>query len=206
MKHYLFYLTLTVAVLPPTVLCWVGADETQFARRLADPNRRQAAIAQILQHAKELEPTLLRWAEQAPRDIEAGDLYLGLIEAFGRLGTAKAIPFLIDHIELRFPPSVTGALTPKSMASEWPAVTALVRIGPQATMPLIQAYRRRQLRWEERLAVLAAVVELKDPRAEPFLLWVRTVAYEEITFAESGLASLGINVPTTNPPGEPKIK
>ncbi len=172
-------------------------EETNLARLLANEKTRARAINKIVPRAKELELLLLRWTESPPHDVDKYNLYFGLIEVFGRLRTPKAIPFLIDHINWRYPVNLNFSLkSAEAIIAQSPAIEALLRIGPRATIPLMQAYRR-PLTPDDRLAVIFTLAQLKDGLAKEFLLDARRHAYQEIHSAEQGLGLLGEKIEHT---------
>lgn len=174
-------------------------ESTKLASLLADPATRSAAITANLPRAPELTPHLLRWAKSPPAGVDKNGLYFGLIDFFAEARAREAIPFLVENINFRFPSSVWDK-SAEAIIAQSPAIRALVRIGTDATKPLIQAYQRQPLTWQDRVAVVFTVSQLRDPEAKEFLLWVRTPSHLQIRYAEQGLAGLGVRLaPTPSP-------
>ena len=121
--------------------------------------------------------------------MERIGLYIGMAEAFGRLKTRDAIPFLVKNITLQYWPASPSVWmkTPEVVRSRLPAVAALVQIGPDAAAALIRT-RWVGLSSEERLAVILVVSRAPEtPESQSFLLTVLGEANLQRYWAEDGL-------------------
>ena len=146
--------------------------DQELARLLASDATRAQAVAQIATSGSAKVPLLLSWTEKPPIGVEKVKLYLGLAEVFGRLRTTKAVPFLIKNITLQdWPESPnTWMKTPEVIEARMPAVAALIRIGPEASIALIRA-PITGLTPEERLAAIFVVSRsMQVPEAREFLV------------------------------------
>ncbi len=170
-------------------------EETKLARLLANDKTRVRAIDKIVRRAKDLEPVLLGWTKGLPPGVDKYNLYFGLMEAFGRLRSKDAIPFLVDNIDWRYPVAAWHKGREAIIANS-PAIAALLSIGPDATVPLMKAYNR-PLTPDERMAVVFTLAQLKDPSAKEFLKEIRGRTYWELYRAEQGLALLGEKIEYT---------
>ena len=96
---------------------------------------------------------------------------VGLADAFGRLRTRDAIPFLIANITLQrglFYRADIWMKTPQVVEGALPAVAALIRIGPEASRSLIRKFPT--LSAEDRLAAIFVVSRISGvPEAQDFL-------------------------------------
>ena len=99
------------------------------------------------------------------------ELYVGLAEAFGKLKTKEAIPFLIKNISLQrgTPSPNIWMKAPRAIELRLPAVFALIQIGPEASKMLIRA-PREELMDEDRLAAIFVVSRIPGvPEAREFV-------------------------------------
>jgi hypothetical protein len=139
----------------------IGDD--RLAHDLADETTRQAAVASIVSVGRDEIPLLLRWAETLPARVDEEQMRIGLADAFGELCANDAIPFLIRNISLRR----TGVVdlspwlkTPEHVIETFPAVAALIKIGPEASRALIRAWTG-PMKAEDRVAAIFVVSRLK---------------------------------------------
>jgi len=163
-----------------------------LARRLADLTSRDAAVDEVVASPTAMTPILLAWAETPPTGVRAADLNIGLAEAFDRMGTAAAVPFLIRVISVkRFPytlaPWIKGET---SVKIEYPAAEALIRIGPSAAAAVIKA-AQGPMTPEERLLATFVVGQTDGvPGGGEFLTRTLAQANGERVWAENGLQRL----------------
>ena len=161
----------------------------QLARRLADLATRDAAVDEVVASSAAMTPVLLAWATKPPADVPATDLNIGLAEAFDRMATEAAIPFLIRVIAIkRFPftfaPWIKGA---SSIKLEYPAAEALIRIGPTAGLAVIKA-AQGPMTPVERLVAIFVVGQIDGVPAGPdFLLRARGDADTQRVWAQDGI-------------------
>jgi hypothetical protein len=124
--------------------------------------------------------------------VEKGALYIGLADVFGQLKTKEAIPFLVKNIGLQrgFSAPNIWMKTPQVVQERLPAVTALIRIGPEASRFLIDTFWT-QLQPQDRLAAIFVVSRISGvPEAKEFLSTVLGQANMERHWAEEGLKTL----------------
>jgi hypothetical protein len=179
----------TIACVP--VAAQVTSDQ-ELARQLANESTRQDAVDKIAASGADRVPVLLSWTRMPPAQVNIYQLYVGLADVFGRLRTREAIPFLIENISLRrgieAPP---WTKMPQVVEDRLPAVGALIRIGPDASMALIRT-SWETARAEERLAAIFVVSQVKDvPEARGFLVAILGEANLERFWAEEGLKLTG---------------
>lgn len=164
--------------------------DQELARQLANASTRQSAVAKILASGSAKIVLLLSWTLKPPAQVDKYELYIGLADALGQLRAREAIPFLIDNIGLRRTREVDLAPWLKTdQVIEWtfPAVAALIQIGPDASKALIRASRRPMVA-EHRIAVIFAVSRIRDvPEARTFLTQALGMANIERYWAEEGL-------------------
>lgn len=168
------------------------ASDQELAQRLANDRTRQSAVAKILASGRRRVPLLLSWARKPPADVDQYQLYIGLADAFGQLQTKEAIPFLIKNISLdRTRPAdfAPWLKAPQVIEKTFPAVAALIQIGPEASKALIRApWERAEA--ERRLAAIFAVSRIRDQAARGFLASALGQANMERYWAEEGLKLL----------------
>jgi hypothetical protein len=133
-------------------------------------------------------------ARMPPAQVDEYELFLGLADAFGRLKTEAAIPFLIKHINIQrglAAPNIwmkTGEVIQQRM----PAIGALIQIGPPASKALIGTWPPRQE--EDRLATIFVVSQISGvPEARGFLASAMGEANLEHHWAGEGLKRFGEN-------------
>ncbi len=99
---------MNVALIIPIMLsvavasAWNAGDRA-LARRLADPQTRESAVAEVVTLGNRKVPLLLSWTRKPPGGLnfmERWELDIGLADVFGQLKTEAAIPFLISHISM----------------------------------------------------------------------------------------------------------
>ena len=167
-----------------------------LATALANDRAREAAITSIVAAGNSRVPLLLSWTRKPPSHVVTCGLYTGLADAFGRLRTKAAIPFLIENIAMRrscgadFAPWLK---TPRLIEWNLPAVGALVQIGPDASRAVIAAARRGMVQ-EDNLAAIFVVAQVGGvPEAGVFLRSALGRANMEAYRAEQGLELLEAN-------------
>ena len=171
--------------------------EAPLARLLANEDTRATAISEIVKDGPRIVPTLLSWARIRLSNSEETGLYVGLADAFGKLKSKEAIPFLIAHIGLQrwLPSPNTWMKTPQVAEERLPAVSALIQIGPEASRALIRA-NWKELNPEERLAAILVLSQIKGvPEARGFLASLLGQANLERHWAEVGLKMMGVETP-----------
>lgn len=136
------------------------ANDWELARQLANDTTRQSALASLVASGNGKVPLLLSSTRIPPAqfdEIQMLKLKVGLADAFARLKTREAIPFLIKNISLqRWPAPNTWMKSAQVIEERMPAVAALIQIGSEAYEPLVSAYWEPTLP-EDRLAIIFAV-------------------------------------------------
>src|SRR5438128_10819243 len=74
--------------------------ELELARLLANERTHERAMSEILKDEKAKTDLLLSWAEKPPPNVDQSALTIGLIDAFAKLRTKEAIPFLIKCLSI----------------------------------------------------------------------------------------------------------
>jgi HEAT repeat protein len=148
------------------------SGDQELARRIADAKTRWAAIDAV---SKDKIPVLLEWTRTPPDGVDEFELRVGLIEALGKLKVKEAIPFLIQNINLR--PSLVSIApwlkVAEAVENTFPAIAALINIGPDSSAAVISAYKESLTGRERRLAAVFVVSRIKDaPEADQFLMSV----------------------------------
>lgn len=176
-----------------------GRSSRELAQLLANDGTRQSAIAQIKALGNDVLPVLLAWAQNPPGQLDEDGLYIGLADAFGELRAAQAIPFLRKNITLRRTRYVDlnpWLKSPEVIETTFPAIAALIKIGPEAAKDLVTA-ARGPLTMEDRLAfifVIARISRTADvPEARGFLVLASSEANQERYWAQEGLNALNRN-------------
>ena len=177
-----------------------SVSEINLARSLADEHKRAATIQRLAASGGSEEiKMLLKWTEKPPQGVSARDLYFGMIEAFGRLRTRQAIPFLIRHINLRHLQTGNLWMRTDDVVIEWsPAIQALLAIGPEAIPALSKAYSTAEP--NDRLAIVLTLAHTHDAAAKPTLQSILGIAERESTLARDGLAALAVHGSNRPPP------
>jgi hypothetical protein len=148
--------------------------DRDLALSLATESTRQKAIAQVLASRASSVPLLLSWADKPPSGLgplEEHQLTVGMAEAFGRLRSKEAIPFLIENLTLNtFPVANVWTRTSEVIMDRLPSVAALIQIGPEASRAAIKAYGRGSLDFNGRYAAIFVVSRVPGvPEAQSFL-------------------------------------
>jgi hypothetical protein len=190
-----FALNLSASVVIAIVVgCAVGSaqdvNDKVLTRSLANDSTRPSAVAEVLASGNAKAPLLLEWTQKPPAEVDQYGLYIGLADAFGQLRTKEAIPFLIKNISRRRTRHVDFApwlKAPEVIKDTFPALAALIQIGPDASRALIRAFREPMLD-EDRLASIFAISRIRGvPEARAFLTSVIGEANTELQYAEEGL-------------------
>lgn len=184
----------TLTSLSPIVAQEVG--RLQLAHLLASDKTREETVAGLSNSGRDRVPLLLSLAASPPAHLERYQLNLGLSEAFGKLRTTEAIPFLIKNINLQYWPESPDTLTKTAdvIKSRMPAVAALIEIGPAATRALISSIGK--MTPQERLgAIFVISQDGAPPEAREFLTSVAGQSNLEHHWAEVGLRRLDANPP-----------
>ena len=168
-------------------------NEQELALLLASKSERQKAIAFVAASRTSRVPLLLSLAKAVPPNVDEHELQVGLADAFGALKVTEAIPFLLRHIALRREALVDlrpWLKTADVIELSFPSVTALISIGPDASVAAMRAYDQATTP-EERLAIVFVVSRIGGvPAAKPFLSHVVGRADLERYFAQEGLKAL----------------
>jgi hypothetical protein len=160
---------------------------------LADTKTRSEAVAEAVAAGYNRVPLLLAWSRKPPAGIDRDSLNIGLADIFGRLRVKESIPFLITNISAirrtraDFAPWMK---TPESIEDDFPAIAALIQIGPEAGTALIRAAQGPMLAMDRRAAVFAVSRIKGVPESRAFLSSVVAEAYQEGHWAEEGIRSL----------------
>lgn len=178
----------------------VGGDaqesaDRSLARLLADDGTREGAVAEIAASGGSKTAVLLSWARNPPDQINEYGLSIGLADAFGKLRTREAIPFLIKNISLDRTQAVnTWIKAPKTIEGRLAAVAALIEVGSEACTPLIRASWGPMVPEDRRAAIFAVARTCSgatSEQAREFLSSAQAEAKMEAYWAEEGLKALG---------------
>ena len=176
-------------------VAWAQPDSRGLdllARRLANPATRREAVEEVVASSATLTPVLLAWTTNPPGGVQVSDLDLGLVDAFDRMKTEAAVPFLIRVVSIKWAPItvapwIKGA---SSVESEYPAAGALIRIGPPAASAVIKAAQGPMTPIERLLAIFVVSQTANVPGAREFLRAAVLQANDERVWAEKGLEAL----------------
>jgi hypothetical protein len=162
---------------------------------LSEESTRPKAIAQIVASKASNVPLLLSWTDKSPSGfgpLEEYHLKIGMAEAFGRLRTKGAIPFLIKNLSLNsFPATNVWTRPSEVILHRLPCVAALIQIGPEASRAVIEAYARGSLDANGRYAAIFVVSRVPGvPEAREFLHSALGEANMQRIRAEEGLKFL----------------
>jgi hypothetical protein len=158
-----------------TLSCWTCFAQTPtqtLARDLSVIDTRPRAIQKVLSSRAESLPMLLIWTEAPPDGVDRLELFIGMAEAFGKLGAIEAIPFLIKHICLQSSPGSVDIWTkdPSTIQSRLPSVAALIKIGPDSSRALIQDWTNIERDDDNLLAAMFVISRIPGvPDAEAVL-------------------------------------
>jgi HEAT repeat protein len=145
--------------------------DNDLSVRLASERTRTRAIEEILKNERTLTPVLLSWTENLPNHADPDGLMIGLIDAFAKLKTREAIPFLIKCISVKRTGPVDLApwlKVPEVIVWTFPAIDALIQMGPPAARELIRR-AREPMTPEERLAAIFVVAHISGvPEADAY--------------------------------------
>ena len=167
--------------------------DVDLARLLASSATRQEALARVAASPNTTVPVLLLWTQTPPRGVDAYELKVGLADAFAKLRTEAAIPFLIREISMRRDRDVDFAPWLKSATAveyTFPAANALIQIGPAASKRVIAA-AQGSMPARDLLTAIFVVGRVRGvPEAYGFLTAARAEAKSELAWAELGLKAL----------------
>lgn len=191
----LLTLPILTLVLRGVLLCQVSAEE-ELVRQLDSPESRELFLSRLSPEDKVTERRLLTILEsqrgQLEKRFQKRSLLAGMADAFGVLGTKEAIPWLIANITLWRYDSPTDLKRwlrrSETIEYDFPAVRALVRIGPEALDALIQSYYYKPLDRETRLAIVFALSRIHNPRTKQLLKSVQYDINQLQQFVNEGLA------------------
>jgi len=172
-----------------------GTVDDELARQLANGATRQEAVAAIEASPGSKVTLLLIWAGKPPARVDEHELYVGLADAFGRLKTKEAIPFLIKNITLARWPYVSLApwlKTSEVIEETYPAMEALIRIGPDASRAVMRAAQAPMAPGDRRAAIFVVSHIMDVPEARTFLSSALSEADRERYWAEEGLKMLDV--------------
>jgi hypothetical protein len=157
--------------LSPVVAVVADDRDVVLAEALASESTRESAVASIMASRQDKIPLLLSWSKKSPLEYECR-LFDGLAYAFGRLKATEAIPFLVENISQygqcgnSFNP---WSKAPSVIESSFPAIGALVKIGPDASRAVMAAFPR-MTKQEDRMAAMFTVSRVPSvPEARAFL-------------------------------------
>ena len=158
-----------------------------LARELSEAKTRRLAIDQIVASPATSLPLLLSWVNDPPPGVPARGLVIGLADAFGRLKAKEAIPFLVEHIGLkRYLEVLEWVPDEEEMERRLPAAAALIRIGPEALDPLIQAAWQIS-DWQARRALFFLLARIASPERRDSLETIRGQLQAEMHWVEKAL-------------------
>jgi hypothetical protein len=181
---------ITVGLLAASAQEKGGAD---LGSLLSSEDTRTATVSRIQAGGSRYLPQLLSLSRNPPPQLDSDELNVGLADAFGGLRAVEAIPFLVEHIGLRRDRVVDlrpWMKTPRVVEDTFPAVRALILIGPRASKAVIATYSGR-MTYDERLATVFVVSQIRGvPEAVPFLRSVAAQGGQEGARAEEALREL----------------
>ena len=186
-----------------TKLAAQNPADTGLATLLADDQTRDTGVRVVVTSGTDNIPLLLSWARTPPPKLDDFQQYIlriSLAQIFGQLKIAEAIPFLIKNISLLDWPLVMPNVwmkTPQVIEQRMPAVSALIRIGPEALDALMDKTWGAEAAGD-RLAAIFVVARIaaatKDPqmseKAREFLLTSLREANLQRHWAQEGLSLL----------------
>jgi hypothetical protein len=162
------------------------STDQELARLLAAENTRHLAIDEIVKAGTQKTALLLSWTRNPPPGIDQQELNVGLADAFGKMRTEEAIPFLIQNINLLRVPGFVNFWKSAQMIEQFlPAVGALVQIGPEASREVMRnAWEMRIQDFHVAVFVVSQVKDVAESKA--FLSAVRSYANAESYWASEG--------------------
>jgi len=141
------------------VVAVAGDDgDRALAEALASEKTRESAVASIMASRQDKIPLLLSWSKKSPLEYDCR-LFDGLAYAFGRLKVTEAVPFLVENISTYGECGVSfnpWSKAPSVIESSFPAIGALVKIGPDASRAVMAAFPR-MTKEEDRMAAMFVV-------------------------------------------------
>jgi hypothetical protein len=153
---------------------------------LASKSERERAIQRIIAEGSAEDPLFLKWTEAPPSGVDRTQLYIGLMELFGRAKVKTAIPFLIRNID--FYPGVVDIWMkhPAGILTQLPAAKALVSIGSPAVQPLVNAYESldRTHSTAQLRTIVLALSQMENPEAKQALLKIRAHLRHQLSWIE----------------------
>ncbi len=181
---------LRLATIASLVLVVRYASAQDLATELATPGLRDAAIERIAVSGGKDLALLLSWTQTPPKDVDEWELRVGLSDAFGKLRSREAIPFLVRNIGLEryFVRTTLWTKADSVIESRLPAAAALIAIGSEASNALIAAPLDK-MSVEERIAAIFVVSKIADPGARDFLMSVHAEGLE-VGFVREGLRAI----------------
>ena len=172
------------------VLIAQGELGIDLASKLADPRSRDALVASSAVSAGDYTALFLAWSKDPPKGVDERELDIGLSKAFGRLRTKEAIHFLINNIGLElWQRDNIWMKAPEVIEGQFPAVAALIAIGPDASKALVASPLDKMSPGESRLAIFA-ISRIADPGARSFLMSLHPTGIEAY-FVQEGLKAIG---------------
>jgi hypothetical protein len=188
----------------------IDSSDSGLARALASDGQRQAAIELIQASGSTKLPLLLSWTEKPPEGLDPYEFTVGLAEAFGKMKTKEAIPFLVRHVGIRRLRGIDmqpWVKVPEVIERTFPAAMALIEMGADASEPLIRAASGEPRQVEEfnprggnyswdhtgndaRLATIFVISRIGGKHAREFLTMALGQANLEREYAQEGLDSI----------------
>ena len=170
-----------------------GGGDQALAESLAQESTRQAAIASLAASGRTKVPLLLSWIKKSPRHIDGCAFLDGLMEALGELKVKEAVPFLVQNISFRRGCAFSGSpwiRSPEFIERNFPAVGALVKIGPEASRAVMAAFDRMADETDWRAAVFVVSEVSGVPEAPAFLESALERANRDRYWAEDAIKRL----------------
>lgn len=177
-----------------------AASDLELAKRLADPEKRQPAVEEVIASGNARVRLLLSWARHSPAGLGnypgESSLKVGLADIFGALKTREAIPFLIENIDLpRFLSEPIWLKSDKVIEERRPCASALIRIGSPAAEALMKAFAETGDSSKRSLLIftLARIAPMTLTRTSivRFLRQAQNEAELERQLAADGLKAIG---------------
>lgn len=183
-------------VLPGSNVWAQSWNEMTLARGLADPLKRDAAVKFVSSHRNAPLQLILSWTVTPPDGVDPFELKIGLAEAFGRMRTIEAIPFLVKNISMdRTGLGNTWLKSPAAVEERLPAAAALIQIGQESVPAIFQA-SAQPTGLRDRLAMILVISRMPEfPGKKTFLLGALGEANLEREWAETALEQFGASKP-----------
>jgi hypothetical protein len=138
-----------------------AARDAELAQLISNDTTRQNGVDRIVVGGGREIPLLLSWTLNPPDHVDMHGLNVGLADVFGRLRTVEAIPFLIKNIRLQrwVWDFQSWSRAPQPIEGAFPAVAALIQIGPEASKALMR-FASEAIPNDDRLPVIFVISQI----------------------------------------------